>query len=149
METQEIIYDFSHIAPGYQLCFLSDCPRHEDCLRYLAGQHVPAEPDWGPAIYPSMKRDEHGCRLFRTSQPKHMAWGFNTLFEDVKSKHEAGLRKAVKEYLGGHGTYYRYNSGEKKLDPEQQAWIIQLFQKMGYQSNLRFDHYADVIDFDH
>ena len=38
MEKKEIIYDFSHLAPGFQLYFLSDCPRHEDCLRYLAGQ---------------------------------------------------------------------------------------------------------------
>ena len=141
--------DFSQVTPGYQLCFLSDCPRCSECLHFLAGQHLPESRDWGPAIYPTMWRDEQGCRFFQICTTKHMAWGFDTLFENVKSKHEASLRAAIKAYLGGHGTYYRYQKGEKKLTPEQQAWIIKLFQQAGYQTNLRFDHYADVCDFDH
>ncbi|MBR0490219.1 MAG: hypothetical protein IJJ68_08470 [Prevotella sp.] len=148
-EEKKIIFDYSQVTAGYQLCFLNDCPRRGECLRYMAGQHKPEKPDWGLAIYPSMHRDEQGCRFFQTNEPKHMAWGFDTIFEDVKSKHEASLRNAIKNYLGGHGTYYRYHRGERMLTPEQQEWIIHLFQKTGYQTNLRFDHYADVYDFDH
>ena len=149
METDKIIFDFSRVPAGYQMCFLGDCPRRDECLRYMAGQRLPERLTWGPAVYPTMKRDEQGCRFFRTSEPKHMAWGFDTIFEDVKSKHESGLRAAMKAFLGGHGTYYRYHRGEKMLTPEQQAWIIKLFQQAGYHEHLQFDHYADVYDFDH
>ena len=37
----------------------------------------------------------------------------------------------------------------EELTPEQQAWIIKLFQKAGYETNLEFDHYTRVYDFDH
>ena len=53
----------------------------------------------------------------------------------------------MKAYLGGHGTYYRYNRGEKLLTPEQQEWILRLFTRYGYSENLSFEGYCDVMDF--
>ena len=103
--------------------------------------------DWGPAIYPNIKIGEEGCRLFATGEPQRMAWGFETLFEEVKSKHERGLRLAMYQYLNGSSNYYRYHHGEKLLNAEQQEWIIQLFQRTGYTENLKFDHYTHVFDF--
>ncbi len=149
METDTTTFDFSNVPASFLMCFLGDCPRRSDCLHFLAGEHLAEDADWGPAVYHTMKRGEEGCRFFKTSEPKLMAWGFNTIFEDVKAKHETKLRDKIKIYLGGHGTYYRYHRGEKMLTPEQQAWIIKLFQKAGYETNLKFDHYTRVYDFDH
>ena len=149
MEQHGVIFDFRNVTSGFQLCFLADCPKHGECLRYMAGEHLPPKSKWGPAIYPTIERDENGCRFFKTSQPKHMAWGFDTLFRDVLTRNAADLRAAIKEYLGGNGTYYRYKNGDRLLTPEQQKWIIDLFKKAGYSKNLEFDHYADVYDFDH
>ena len=77
----------------------------------------------------------------------HAAWGFDTLFVDVKQRDASPLRSAIKDYLGGNGTYYRYHNGERLLTPEQQDHILGLFRQRGYTDNLRFDGYRDVYDF--
>lgn len=148
MKNQDATFDINTVSPAFQMCFLDDCPRCTDCLHFLAARKLPASREWGPAIFPTIKRTEQGCRFFKTAAIKHMAWGFESIFSEVKSKHETGLRAAVKAYLGGHGTYYRYHNGQRMLSPEQQEWIINLFRQAGYQNDLRFDHYADVYDFD-
>ena len=77
----------------------------------------------------------------------HAAYGFTPLFKEVKHKDYTLLRDKMKEYLGSHTTYYRYNSGEHKLTPEQQQWILDLFARYGYTENLTFEHYQDIVDF--
>lgn len=144
---QTIKADYRNVPKGYQLCFNKECVKKDECLRFLAGRELPEERDWGPAVYPNMKMTEKGCRLFATGQPTKMAWGFAKLFEEVKSKHEKGLRTAMQQYLNGTSNYYRYNNGERMLNEEQQEWIIQLFQRTGYTENLVFEHYAYVYDF--
>lgn len=149
MTTTKILFDFNNLSPVYQLCFLSGCPRKAECLRFMAGEHLPEQKLHGPAIYPTALQDGRECPFFQEKQTKHMAWGFETLFQDTRRRDESRLRTAMKKYLGGHGTYYCYNRGERLLTPEQQEWILDLFRKAGYEQNLRFDHYADVYDFDH
>ncbi len=145
---ENITFDFRNVPRTYQLCFLEDCPRKEVCLRHMAGQFLPEDRNFGQAIYPNMKRGEKGCRLFATGETKVMAYGFKRLFANVLSRHEHGLRTAMKQYLGGHGSYYRYHNGEKLLGPEQQEWIIQLFRRTGYNEGLEFDHYVQLYDFE-
>jgi hypothetical protein len=149
MVEKDIQFDFRNVPKTWQVCFLSECPVKEQCLRQLAASNLPADRDWGAAVYPTMRCNEKGCRLFATGEAKRMAWGFNTLFSEVKAKHENVLRLAMKNYLHGHAAYYRYNRGEKLLSPEQQDWIVQLFQSMGYHDGLEFDHYVYAYDFDH
>lgn len=146
----EIIMDtisFRNVPVNWQLCFLDDCPVKDKCLRQLVAHHLSDDRTFGPAIYPTMKRGDEGCRLFATSEPQRMAWGFTTLFSEVKSRDEHRLRNSIKDYLGGHSTYYRYHNGERLLSPKQQAWIIRLFQKYGYNENLTFDHYTIIYDY--
>lgn len=142
-------FDFRNVPAGYQLCFNSECPKKDECLRYLAGQHLSDNNDWGPAIYPNIKIGEKGCRFYRTEQPKRMAWGFDKLFEEVKRKHSSILHNALHVYLNSKSNYYRYHHGELLLSPKQQEWIIKLFKKYGYTENLEFDHYVYAYDFFH
>lgn len=149
MKEKHIELDFRNVPLSWQLCFLSECPKKDECLRQLAAKHLPENRDFGPAVYPTMKIGEEGCRLFTAGRPKQMAWGFETLFSEVKSKHEQALRLAMKNYLGGHTSYYRYHRGKRLLTPEQQEWIVGLFQQYGYSQGLVFDHYVTAYDFDH
>lgn len=136
------------VPASWQICFLEECAVKERCLRHLFANQLPEKPDWGPAVYPTIKRDEKGCRLFATSEPQRMAWGFEKIFSVVKYGDVVKLRKKVQQMLGGHSNYYRYNKGERLLSAEQQKAIIDLLQEFGYQENLEFDHYAYVYDFD-
>lgn len=146
MNTLRIPFDFSLVPAAWQLCFCDGCPQHEQCLRYQAGQFVPDSITWGPAVYPSAYRNGQ-CPHFKPIRTIRAAYGFATLFSEVKEKDAKPLHDKLKAYLGGHGTYYRYNSGEKLLVPEQQEWILALFRRYGYADNLRFDHNVDVLDF--
>jgi hypothetical protein len=150
METKEqnIMLDFKKVPKGYQLCFNHECPKKDDCLRFMAGEDLPDNRDWGPAIYPNIKMDSEGCRLFDKGKPQMMAWGFNTLFSEVKHRHVNTLRTTLKQYLGGHSNYYRYHNGERLLNDKQQEWIINLFRRMGYTDNLQFDHQVTTFVFD-
>ena len=143
---QENTFDFAAVPAGWQLCFCEDCPQHGECLRFMAGQHIPDKLRWGPAIYPSAWK--HGaCEFFREARTQRLAWGFDLLYREVKQKDYTLLRDRIKSYLGGHGTYYRYNRGERMLNPKQQEWIINLFRRHGYTENLVFEHYCDAYDF--
>ena len=141
-----ILFNFDEVPNGWQLCFCDGCPRHADCLRYVAGQQVPDSLTWGNAVYPSAYRNGN-CRHFKQIRVIHAAYGFAPLFREVKQKNYTPLREKMKTYLGGHGTYYRYNRGERLLTPEQQQWILDLFARYGYKDGLAFEHYCDVIDF--
>lgn len=144
---EDVRFDFRNVPHNWMLCFMHACPKKEECLRQLAASHLPEDRNFGPAVYPNIKIGEDGCRFFTTGEPKRMAWGFRTIFAEVKSKHEQGLRIAMKQYLNGHSNYYRYHNGERLLNPEQQEWIVNLFRRYGYTEGLTFDHYAYVYDF--
>lgn len=147
MEEKDIQYDFRNVPQNWALCFLEECPVKDKCLRQLVGSHLKSDREFGPSIYPTMKRSDEGCRLFVTSQPKQMAWGFDTLFSNTRYRDVVSLRSQLKKYLGGHSNYYRYHNGQRLLSPQQQEWIIALFKKYHYQDHLKFDHYACVYDY--
>lgn len=139
-------FDFKDVPPMWMLCFCDECSRHADCLRYIVGLQVPDNVLWGPAIYPSAYRSGR-CKYFKEIRKINAAYGFNPLFKEIKFKHSKLLRDKLKEYLGSHGAYYRYNRGERLLTPEQQEWIIRLFASYGYTEKLAFEHYKEVLDF--
>ena len=143
---QEILINFAEVPAGWQLCFCEDCPRHGECLRFQAGLCVPSKLHWGPAVYPTAWKGRE-CEFFREARVVTLAWGFKPLFRDVKQKDYTPLRDKIKGYLGGHGTYYRFNRGERMLNPEQQEWILDLFRSYGYTEGLAFEHYGDAYDF--
>lgn len=140
--------DFTYdlVPASWPVCFVANCPLADSCLNHLAGLHLPDDLTIGPAIYPTALRDGK-CGHYKKIRKIQAAWGFDTLFTDVKQRDAAPLRSAIKNYLGGNGTYYRYHNGERLLTPEQQEHILALFRQCGYSENLHFDGYREVYDF--
>lgn len=134
------------IPPSFARCFLSDCPLADSCARFLAGKYIP-EGQWsGDAVYPTARQGAD-CRMYKRTRVIRAAYGFNALFAEVKKKDDTPLRDQIKRFLGGNTTYYRYHHGERMLTPEQQAWIIALFRRNGYEEPLGFDSYEERYDF--
>ena len=75
-----------------------------------------------------------------------MAWGFDSMFEDVKQKDAPKLRERMRNFLGSKGQYYRYKLGQLKLVPEQQRCIKIIFADMGY-TDVEFDNFTEELDF--
>lgn len=140
-------YPSMKVPPTFALCFNLQCTNKETCLRYSAAQYIVATRKVGVAIYPSALQPDGSCAYYRENKIINHAYGFSNLFSHVKQKDAETLRNQIKQYLGGHGTYYRYNRGEKILTPLQQEWILNLFRKYGYNEPLTFDQYIADYDF--
>lgn len=139
-------FTFDLVPAAWPVCFLSDCPLSEDCLNYLVGLHVPDSLTCGNAVYPTARHNGE-CSQYKKIKKIRAAWGFKSLFENVKERDASTLRSALKNSLGGNGTYYRYNNGQRLLTPEQQDLVLSIFHQFGYTDNLHFDGYRDIYDF--
>lgn len=148
MNATNIVIDIRQVPAGYIYCFNEGCPKREECLRWIAGQQIDSELTFAPTVLPSVLHMRR-CPHYRKAEMQRMAWGFDKIFAEVKSKDETPLRDEIKAYLGGNGTYSRYKRGLRLLTPAQQDYIIGLFRRRGYSEGLEFDHYAVVYDFDH
>ena len=146
MNTDNINLDWSMVPTTWHQCFCSECPKHDVCLHYFTGQQIPDGIVSGPAVYPNAYKGGN-CAFFKEMRTIKAAYGFGPLYKDVKQKDYTVLRTKLKEYLGGHSAYYRYNRGEHLLTPEQQEWIIALFNQFGYTEDLAFENYMETLDF--
>lgn len=135
------------VPPTFPLCFNTSCSRITTCLRYTAGLNLPKTKLYALSVLPHTLQPNGVCPMYRDNSPIKGAYGFSTLFSNVRKKDISLIRGKVKEYLGSQSGYYRYNKGTRLLLPVQQEKILQLFREHGYQENLRFDHYCETYDF--
>lgn len=138
----KLSFNFDSIPPTWKLCFNEPCPMKETCMRYFAGQHLPADKTTGPAVYPNALQ-KGKCKLFVEKRIIRSAWGFSKLFLDVKRVDDTPIRREIQEYLGSRTTYYRYMNGVLTLTPEQQNDIFDIFRAYGYIAKRDFDGYID------
>lgn len=147
MEEKNITLTAADVPPMFARCFMADCPLADSCLRYLAGQYLSDYICMGSAVYPNARHDD-GCTAYKPTRVIRGAYGFNALFDSVKWRDGAPMRRAIKKMLGGNGSYYRYHHGQRLLTPKQQEAIQALFRSSGYTGTISFDGYRDVFDFD-
>jgi len=140
------IFSFKEVPEGYYLCFNKACEMHNECIRFLAGEHVPAVVMGGPCVYPNANKDGH-CPYFKKTRVIHGAWGFRNLFKGIPQKDAQSLKARVTNYLGGPVEAHKYQFGEEVLTPEQQQDIKKMFEEMGYTNDLVFDGFTFVYDF--
>lgn len=139
-------FSFKDVPDGYQLCFNSECDKHGECIRFLAGVHLPPVVMGGPAVYPNAWKNG-GCPYFKQTRIIYAAWGFRNLFKEIPQKDAQSLKARVTNYLGGPVQAYKYQYGECLLTPEQQEDIRQMFVEMGYTNDLVFDGFTFIYDF--
>lgn len=135
------------IPPTYALCYIHSCPRAHQCMRYRAMALIAPTQKAGVCILPHALDHDGHCEYYREYREIKAAYGFTELLSNVKAKDATPLRVAIKQYLGGHGSYYRYHRGERLLTPQQQEWILSQFRELGYTHSLDFDHYVTTYDF--
>lgn len=139
-------FSFRDVPDGYHLCFNTECEKHADCIRYLAGKHLPTIVMGGPCVYPNAWKGG-SCPYFKQTRIIHGAWGLRNLFKGIAQKDAQILKAKVTNYLGGPVAAYKYQHGEILLTPEQQAHIKELFEELGYQNELVFDGFTFIYDF--
>ena len=139
-------FDFSCVPHGYVLCFNSNCPLSSQCLRHLAGKHVPSNTTWGMSVFPNAYANDQ-CEHFKQIRIIRAAKGFGDILHDVRRSDYDAMRSRLIKCLGSGGTFYRYRNGEHLLTPEKQEAIRQIFRDFGYDDNVQFLNYLTVYDF--
>lgn len=139
-------FNYSDVPLGYKLCFNEHCPKHDDCIRFFAGQHLPATVMSGAAIYPNAISGDI-CPYYKKTRVIHGAWGFRNLYKGVELKDLQVIRPKVINYLGGPAAFYGYTHGDRLLTPEQQETIRGFFLERGYTKELVFEGYTLIYDF--
>lgn len=120
-------------------CFNEDCQHKEECVRYLSRKYMKDTMITARTVLPKAWENRE-CVAFSQIQMLRMAWGFDSLFREVKMKDASTLRLNMRVCLGSKGQYYRYKLGQRKLSPKQQKEILQIFHDFGYD-DVKFDHY--------
>lgn len=141
------------IEPKYEdlpirwaVCFLDQCSRKDECLRYKAARTLPDGEYTAYSVVPAVLRQKK-CPCFHPIEIVRTAVGFENIFRNVKARHASSIRSDIASFLHGNGTYYRYLHGKRRLMPEQQKWIRQLFKDYGYTDDIEFDGYQDCLRF--
>lgn len=140
-------FNFKQVPRSWALCYLSECPRHSECLRYQACLAAPDGRVYHKCILPSVLR-QGPCQHFRPVEKMPMALGFRNIFNEVKAKDIARMRAELADFLGSTTSFYRYRNGLNPLTPLQQQWIRDMFHRYGYSDDLAFDGSKDVYIFD-
>ena len=140
-------FDFRQVPRSWALCYVSECPRKQECMRYQACLQAPPVKYFGKCVMPNALLQE-SCPMFRPIQKVRVALGFHHIFDQVQAKDITQMRAELKDFLGSRTTFFRYQSGEKPLTPRQQEWICQLFRRHGYSDEIAFDSMKDIYIFD-
>lgn len=140
-------FDFSQVPFNWPLCYISQCPRHSECLRYQAHQHAPRQMTTHPCVMPTVLEHD-SCPHFHPIRKVRAAKGFRNIISELKEKDLHAIRVEMTIYLGSKTTYYKYKNGVKLLMPRQQEWVKRLLLRHGYTDEIRFDFYRDVYQFE-
>ena len=99
-------FSFKDVPYGWALCFLTECPRKDECLRNQIYVHAAQKRTLHPCVMPgALLMDE--CPHFHPIHKVQMAAGFQNIFSEIKEKDLVPIRTEMKAFLGSRTTFYR------------------------------------------
>ena len=137
VKTQEEI--FRDKVDHYIICCLDHCPLHEQCLRWLVGQHA----DPTRVVYSSINPRnpnyacEH-CDMFRPNRKAVMKMGFKNMYHDMPGYMERSIRRRLID-LFGHKQYFEMRKGDRLITPAQQQQIQDTCRAHGWQGTINYE----------
>ena len=137
-------FDFKQVPFHWELCYVSECKRKAECLRYQACLQAPPAAHRHPCILPTVLQQSQ-CPYFHPIQKMRVAVGFRHIFNKVLAKDIVNMRSELRAYLGNKSAFYDYRKGKRPLMPRQQQWIRDLFRRYGYTHEMDFDEYKDLF----
>lgn len=127
------------LAPAsWPICFQSDCPLANTCLRHAVGQLAPADLAQHRVVLPGARKDGN-CRFFASAEPVVIARGMSKLMPHASYETQMTIRHSLYSIFGSRSQYYRYRNGELDITPEQQRLVAQLFRDCGISEAPRYD----------
>ena len=132
---------------GYIVCYKADCSHHEECLRYLVGQHGQTLSRVVSAVNQlNIDVQAGNCPMYKYAGKQLMARGMTRLLtSDMPGWVEKGIRHELFLYFG-RTNYYEYRKGARLLSPEQQQEIAKIFDAYDWHKPPQFDGFVEDYD---
>lgn len=140
-------FRYHDIPYQWAVCFNSQCPLREKCMRWQAAELIRCMPvasvQTAMCVTPQVWQSSP-CSMFVETKTELRAWGFSTIFDHVSMADYPLIKASMMSFLRGQSNYYRYRNGELKLSERQQHTIDGFFAKYGYPTPVTYDHYECV-----
>ena len=143
MNTEKNLFS-QKAATGYTVCFMNQCPLHEQCLRWMVGQSMPKDKEICQCVNPYLNGvATEQCVKYRPAQKVLMAKGMENIFtDDMPRRLEPAIRTAL--MCRYNRTYFfEYRNGTRLIPPAMQEEIRDLFRRHGWTQEVQFDEYIE------
>ena len=135
-------FDYKEVPKGYTHCLDVQCPRVEECLRFLVTQHIDSETTSFQIVNPAYVAEQKECPYFQPDSFTHFALGITHLFDNLPHAKAIKIRKIIYDYFG-RNTFYRILNKQYQIRPKEQEFIQETFMKEGIEEPPAFDKYID------
>lgn len=136
--------DFSEMPSNYTVCWHSNCPMADNCLRHLATEHLDERKTEVPSVNLRAVHPESGtCPMQRPTRKLMYAYGMHRIYQKVRICDKERLYTDIWATLG-NTMYYRYRNGKRPITPEVQGVVASTFRKYGYSEPVEFDRVVEA-----
>lgn len=139
-------FDYNLLPYRFVHCMNSRCKRADECLRFQAMQHIPAECKTVTIVNPGcMNPADEDCSFFKTDQLQRFALGMTDLLAYIPHNDAIVIKQQMLTYFG-RTHFYRLWRKERLFTPEQQEYVRELFLQRGIQEAPVFDEYVEQYE---
>ena len=132
-------------ARKYIVCFDGQCPLHEHCLRWQAGQHVPATYFSVNSVNPRYAHAAGSeCIAYRSDVPQRVAVGMVHFYEAMPGAMERTIKgRLIERY--SRVVYYHDRRGDLFITSDVEQEIARICRECGWTEPLQFDGYSEEL----
>lgn len=138
---------YSDVPRDWAICYQTDCPLAENCLRRRVATLAPADLKHHDCVLPGARKGD-SCDCFVENRPMRLARGMKGLLVGIGYEQGIVLREHLFKIFGSRSQYYRYYRGRWLISPSRQKRVAALFRQSGLDREPEFDDYIDGYYFD-
>lgn len=137
-------FDYREVPHGFAHCFRGECPKSPNCLRHTAATHSSEGEPYLSIVNPAhLPTDTSNCSFYRKDEKIRVAWGVKRLFDNMTQRQACDIRQTLVAHFEKN-EYYRVYRKEHYLTPQEQAYILRVFQRHGIQEEPAYEYYSEV-----
>lgn len=132
-------------AQNYIVCFNSECPLHEHCLRWQTGHYVSERPYSVSCFNPRHRHaGSDSCPGYRSDHPQRVPRGMVGFYAAMPGAMERAIKSRLIECYTRVG-YYRFRRGERPITPDVEQKITDVCRECGWTAAPVFDSYSEEL----
>lgn len=134
---------FAEKADNYLVCFNSQCPLHDHCLRWRVTPYISGNSVSVNAVNPHYEGiGTEQCFMYRSDQPVRMPVGLVHIYHDMPGRIERSIKnRLIATY--SRKRYYEYHNGKRPLTPDVERFVRQVCRANGWTEELTFGGYVE------